>query len=314
MNPLPLPASRRWRFRLRLAGDCLLPAFPGPELRGMVGQGLRRAFCVDRPGDGAHCTACPPAVEDRCPYTRLFAPRASGLDGAGEPARPFALDAGGPAAAPQRLRAGDGIDLALTLIGPTAACGEAYGRALAEAGRAPLLGRGRRAGFAVETVGAEDVEHDDWLAARLAALAGAGRLRLRLVGPLALRQSQRVLGGFDLDAFLAHALARLERLAALAPAAGGAAPLLLSPPELPARAVHVEQVATRRVAFPRRGRGGSVQPMEGIVGEAVLAGSLAPLLPLLAAAERFQVGRWTSFGFGALALAAGAPAGAAATP
>lgn len=302
VDSVSLPATRQLAIRLRLLDPCLLPAFYGPEVRGMLGQGLKLAFCENGSAEPARCPGCPTELAPRCAYARLFEPR--GRDACGEPPRPFVVAVAPPARSTRRLPAGSVLEFRLTALGPSSGEGDRYVAALRAAGAAQLLGRGQRARFEVEPVdpgmGAAADSPAEWHSERVAALSRAGRLRLRMSSPLALRESQRQLQSFDLDALLRHAGERLRRLASVSTPPAGAWTVEL--PQPPVRGLVVEQARVRRVGFERLGRGGRRQPMEGIVGEATLAGDLFPVLPLLVAAERLHVGRLTSFGFGRIEL------------
>lgn len=291
-----LPATTLLRVTLRLLDRCCLPRFPGSELRGMVGQGLKLASCPAV--DAARCKACPPELQSVCAYARWFEPHRGG--GQGDPPRPFALRVPWLPRDPTTLPAGSELDLGLQLIGPAAAEPNLFVEALSLAGRRAWLGRGARARFEVESTAGGPVASlpSGWLR-RVEELRSAKTLRIGLLSPLSLRESQGTLTWFDPERFLRFAFDRVASLSRCF-----TAPCSQLPVEEPGRdpELRVEQVATRSIRIIRMGRRGKQQPMDGIVGDIVLAGRLEPYLPLLVAAERYQVGRHTTSGFGVVQL------------
>lgn len=272
----------------------------------MVGQGLKLAHCLaakEGSAEAARCSGCPEELRTRCPYGRHFQPARQGDF---DPPRPFSLTTPPLQRGEGLLLPGDAVPFTLTLIGDAADEASLFLEGLMQAGRRRWLGRGRRSGFEVELDGADDRHGgreqpgDGWLERRLDDLSGATALALELQSPLCLRESQRILSWFDLDRFLDHAWRRLSRLASrFAPSPTGP---VVERPSAPIRDARVETAATRRVSYLRGGRASQGQPTEGIVGRVVLGGRLQPILPLLVAAERFNVGHNAALGLGQVIL------------
>ncbi len=138
------------RFQARAMDPIVLPPHASSSLRGAFGAALRRLVCT-RP----EVPECPECDTARCPYARLFAPRAApgtvGVSGFTDLPRPYVLRAWGGEAAP-----GDPLTWDVTLIGSATDQLPYLVLAWREMGEAGVgRGRGR---FHVEAVDALDWE------------------------------------------------------------------------------------------------------------------------------------------------------------
>ncbi len=130
-------------------------------------------------------------------------------------------------------------------------------------------------------------------------------LRLSLRSPTRLIEAGRLVKpeGFQLRTLVARLLERLDALGTRY----GAGPTGADPAALVRQAATVRVVERRlgwRDLFRASGRHGRLLPMGGLVGEVVLEGDLAPLLPWLVWGTLVHVGKDAAMGNGALALAA----------
>lgn len=104
----------RTTYRFRAATEGRLPAFAGSAWRGAFGHALKRAVCVMRLRP---CDGCP--LERSCLYPTLFHaapdPAAARLSRLRSIAQPYVLMP--PPDGPRRLRPGDAVELAVTLVG-----------------------------------------------------------------------------------------------------------------------------------------------------------------------------------------------------
>ncbi len=293
----------RHELRLDLEGGARLPAFPGSELRGMIGQGLQALAC-SRPGaEHGACDSCPDTARGACDHWRHFMEPAfpaaiADLVGRNGPKPyvlrlPFATDR-----APDDIAlhsAADSIALDLGVFDTSLARQGSLLRALEISGSRKRLGWGPRCRFTLRSPADARTES---IRDRLERLRGATCVRLAFRTPLAIRRSQRVLTWFDLAAF---ALALRDRWLSVAATYFGSssADFDAETGVLEAtRGVRVERAMTRTVRQMRLGRRTRKQPFHGIVGGAELSGDLAAFLPYLAAAEVLQVGLHTTFGYG----------------
>jgi hypothetical protein len=130
-------------------------------------------------------------------------------------------------------------------------------------------------------------------------------IRLSLRSPTRLIEAGRLVKpeGFQLRTLVARLLERLDALGArYAAGPTGADPAALL------RQAEAVRVVERRLGwrdlFRASGRHGRMLPMGGLVGEVVLEGDLAPLLPWLVWGTLVHVGKDAAMGNGAIALAA----------
>lgn len=286
----------RYRFRLRTLGPVRFPAFPGPALRGALG-------------------------DQREVYAALLRPSASlPQKRFGDPPRPFVLR---PCFGAGEYGAESALELDVTLAGTAATHFPALLRGLARVGEqgvgadrhtTPEAGRFRIE--RVDVVGPGGcrtvVTPDGWLrpgalpwrlpddlAAPPAAWTGDVTLAFRT--PTLIRRGNDPRGTLEL-----HGIAEdlVRRVSLLAQAYGGG-PAYRRHEELAmtdaAAAARIEDAAVRWVEVPRFSRT-QRQPMTfgGWMGWVRYRDVSAACLPLLRAAELLHAGKHTAFGFGAV--------------
>lgn len=287
----------RYRFRLRAQGCVRFPAFPGPALRGALGEQPEVYQALLRP---------PPAL----PQKRFS-----------DPPRPLVLrprfDAG-------TYSAGSVLELDATLVGSAGACFPALLRGMARvgeqgvgAGRNPSSGEGC---FRIEQVDAlapggfaPVVTPEGWL--RLASLpwrlpdefaaptVAAGARTLHFYTPTFIRRGGDPRGSLEFADIVEDLVQRVSLLSQ----AYGAGPVYGRHEELAltdvAADVRMEDAAVRWVEVPRYSRN-QARPMTfgGWMGWVRYADVPCSVLPLLHAAEGLHIGKHTAFGFGAITL------------
>lgn len=311
------------RFRAEVTAPLQLPPASGAALRGALFEALRAQFCLA----GATPACGQPDLAARCPVCFLLAPvDASHRRGRDVP-RPYVLRVAPEA--PRTYAPGQTFEFTLATFGralgvfPYALLGvqemgqRGLGRGRAGAFRLlevwaenPFAGRQvrvYRAADALATTPALPVDAAQVAAetAALAARGGAARLRVTLRTPTRLVEAGRLVKpeAFTPRVLLARLLERLDALGARY----GAGPTGADPATLLARAAAVA-VVERRLGwydlFRASGRHRARLPMGGLVGEVVLAGDLAPLLPWLVWGALVHVGKDAAMGNGWLDLAA----------
>ncbi|GAB6064377.1 CRISPR system precrRNA processing endoribonuclease RAMP protein Cas6 [Deferrisoma palaeochoriense] len=311
MEPTDLP-HELYRFVLEPLEPMRLPAYKGSTFRGVFGHSLRRVACALRDED---CPTC--LVRATCTYQRLFETRVDpgqgpkpGVDRA---PHPYVLT---PPLDEER-DAGPGRELAcdLLLMGPARGTLPYLVYTFQEVGRRGLT-RDRKplALRRVEALGAEGwrtvyAEGADALtdpaveapAPRAPARAG-GLLGIRLVTPLRLKRNGRFVRDFTPDDLLV-ALARrwgdLVRYygSGLDPEPGVRWLLGLR------GAVAFGATDLRWLDWTRySNRQQRRMQLGGLVGSVELRGPVDELRPWLAWAERFHLGKATSFGLGKIEI------------
>lgn len=322
----PLPALRTLRLRvvLRALEPALLPPFHGSMLRGAFGHAFRRAACVVAATQA--CASC--RLRPDCAYAQVFetpiepgqAPRS--LRGQVAAPHAYLFEVGSLAT---ELRAGDPLAFDLLLIGRAIEAQARIFWAIERMG-GPDHGLGaRRARFALDSVdvlsarGTTIPLHRDgaWLtdaapsittstALRGEPLASAplpgdgGRVRLHFATPLRLRRDQRLVPPRDPRDLVYSMLRRVHELAYFhGPAserrdACDFRPTLNAASALTARDWRFSFVSHQRYSNRQ------TRPIDlsGHLGSPVLEGDLAPLAPLLRAAETLHVGKGTVHGLG----------------
>jgi hypothetical protein len=319
------------RFRAEVTSPLRLPPAAGAALRGALFGTLRAQFCAV--GGGPTCGQ-PPAAAG-CPVCYLLAPTQPGRHGGQDVPRPYVLRV--PLDAPRAYASGQPFEFTLATFGgalgvfPYALLGvQEMGQRGLGVGRAgsfrltevwaenPLAGRQERIFRAADgTVATPALPID---AAQITAEAGALAARLATPAPslsaqrppairLALRTPTRLVESgrlvkpahFELATLLARLLERLDALGALY----GAGPTGVEPAALRAQAERVrvvEQQLVWRDLFRGSSRHGRQLPLGGLVGEVVLDGDLAPLLPWLLWGMLVHVGKDAAMGNGRLAI------------
>lgn len=286
----------RYRFRLRTLGPIRFPVFPGPALRGAIG-------------------------DQRDLYAALLRPSATlPQKRFGDPPRPFVMR---PRFGAGDYGAGSALELDVTLAGAAAAHFPTLLRGLARVGEqgvgadrhaAPDAGR-----FHIERVDAIGpdgcrtvVTPDGWLRPGtlpwrlpqdLAGPPGAwtGEVTLAFRTPTLVRRGDDPRGTLELHGIVDDMVRRISLLAQ----AYGGGPVYGRHEELAmtdaATAASIEDAAARWVEVPRFSRT-QRQPMAfgGWMGWVRYRGVSAACLPLLRAAELLHAGKHTAFGFGAV--------------
>jgi len=324
----------RLRCTLAARERAALPPYHGSLLRGAFGHALRSSVCSMGPAQ--ECVSC--RLRRACPYTRLFEtfieetppPFLKGLTTA---PRPYVFE---PRSAAESFAPGDNLSFDLLLFGQAA---DLAPYAILAVERMAGAGLGaRRARFALERVDAVDaIDRADAgaadgalrpifaadrgsaaiaapgsLAGALSFVppaaadpkdAGASRAVLRFLTPTRLKSGGRLLpGGFG---FRELAFAMLRRALEIAhfhvPGAG--VDWEIRPFLSRAGAVRVAASDLRWQDWRRySNRQERSMEMGGFVGTVEIEGDLAPVLPLVRAAEVLHVGKGATFGLGRIAI------------
>jgi len=311
------------RFQAVVTAPLRLPPAAGAALRGALFGALRAQFCLA--SGGPDCGQ--PAVAARCPVCFLLAPVDEGNRRGQDVPRPYVLRVAPDA--PATYAAGQAFAFELATFGHALGVFPYTLLGIQEMGRRGL-GQARAGGFRLAEVWAENplagrqerlyrageaqvrtptlpITAGD-VAAEVAALVGQGggrRLRLSLRTPTRLVEAGRLVKeeSFQPRLLLARLLDRLDALGARY----GGGPVQAKAPALLAHAASI-QVAERRLRwrelFRASGRHRALLPMGGLVGEVVLEGDLAPLLPWLVWGTLVHVGKDAAMGNGELRLSA----------
>lgn len=291
-SPYPLPPIPHLRLGVTLEarGAARLPPFKGSALRGAFGRALRRAVCVM--GFERECAGC--SLRRACLHTRLFEvfqeePAPAALGGGHQAPRPYVFE---PRDRATSYRPGEPLRFDLLLFGQAVGL-EALARVALERMAAGGLGRER---FPFRLAGVEP-------------RAGAGvwrdpetalgeRAVLRFLTPTRFKVSNRLLRDLDFTTFAHKALLRVLGLAHFH-VPGEAIDWEIEPLLEASRRVRVTRRRLRWWDWQRYShRQRTKMKLGGFVGEMEIAGDLAPLLPLLRAAEVVHVGKGTTFGLG----------------
>jgi hypothetical protein len=263
--------------------ELIFPDFAGSAWRGVFGLALRRQFCR-RAGRSCHLDCSNPG---ECLYSQVFAPppyRDSSGNLVDRP-RPYAIQVSTPHQAVYPR--GSMYQLSLTLLGTACDSAPALVHALASAA---LLGVGQRR-TPLELVSTTVVELPE-------SYTGSSRANIRLVSPT------RIIAGGEVvhqPSFLHILAAAYQRVNALIPDAG-----LPAWPSISSAAREIRSATVTSWWDWRRysGRDRCLQPFGGVVGEVSVEGDLTPHLPLLALAQRLNVGKHATFGMGHLEVTA----------
>ena len=306
---LLFPPHEVYRFHLRAAEDLELPAYAGSAFRGLFGHALRRVVCALR---DERCSTC--LVQGSCTYFRVFEtavpPDKGPKPGVDHAPHPYVLVP--PLEGGRTHRCGEPMACELLLMGPARNTLPYLVHTFQKMGRMGLTRERRRFDLqrvdALTARGWEPVflaEEGRLRAAGVEAPPPSfwkvnGRLGLRFVTPLRVKSKGRLMRQFELGAFLA-AVAR--RWADLFRYYGGGLDdkhheqvrgLL----DLAGRV----RVARSEVRWQDHARYSNRQRtrmrLGGLTGWVVLEGAVQELAWWLAWAERFHVGKATSFGLG----------------
>ncbi|HEV7669991.1 MAG TPA: CRISPR system precrRNA processing endoribonuclease RAMP protein Cas6 [Thermoanaerobaculia bacterium] len=324
---LPALIYARFRITLRALGPARLPVYQGSMLRGAFGHALRWTVCSF--GPEAPCAPC--VLRRECPYPRIFetpiveAPAAGFLDGVSSAPRPYVFEPGAEATS---LAPGDSLPFDLLLFG--GACElQRYALATIERMAGEGLGAavgGRRGTFELARVqgvgpgGAVDLPFESgrggaviagpspaWPGSPLPTdpLPGDGRrVRLRFLTAARLLEKKRLVVP-DRPRQLAFAMVRRVLDLATFHMPGAAVDWTFRPLlEHAGRLRVVESDLSFHDGERYSQRQQAHTPLGGFLGSIVLEGDLAPLAPLLRAAEVVHFGKGTVFGLGRVVIEA----------
>lgn len=284
------------RLTFRSDAALTLPQPPGALWRGALGQRLRRDVCIT---GAAECAGCPFIA--RCDYGRLFEPLPP-HSGVGrhfrEPPRPWILAPGSK----RRVRAGETLNLDITLTGTGLRAWPSLGRALERLELGPAH---------LELIDAQSRPPAPAGIAPRTELTGEhpvpppcpDAVRVRLCSPLRLQRQGRPIGPPELDAY-AFIAALLRRLDAL----GAAEVATQEAPQLLAHVRHQVWLANALLDWQKGERTSHSQgqrvPMGGIVGDFHLRGGIEPLWPWLWTGQWTHIGKSAVMGLGRYELEA----------
>lgn len=287
------------QFSLAAQARFEAPAFDGSMLRGAFGHALRRLVCVMR---RQSCAGCP--LNRACIYVRLFETAAgSGGGRVANPPHPYVICAN---LRGHRGEALDRLQFAIRLFGRALADAPFVARAVEEAA-ARGLGP-ERTPFRLERIVANGAEQTDYpVPEPEAPPPPAPRLaRLRFVTPLRIEERGRPLDAETLDGpALGRALVRRARLMSAFHGEPDAAPdrdrLLAETSRLRLTDADLAWRKLQRRSSRQKAR----QAIGGVVGEATVDFSEAPLLQALAGwLPVLHLGKGTSMGLGRVVFAA----------
>ncbi len=290
-------------FRLRVHGPVPDLPFLGPTVRGLLGYGLRQTCCGH---DADARGAC--RLGESCTYAYLFegplqlrdSMRRLTLDALPQPFLPLVdppdRDRGMPAQAGAAVDA-QTVRFGIRLIGTACELAPAVIDAIAARERFGFGARSWR--YTVEAAGPRHATTASTgsraTPAPSALPSGGAALRLSFVTPTALTGTTSrhdLLGAALIDSAAA-------RLWLLEQAYGVGGPRRSIPRAASPADFRTISVATRPWSLTRRStRHGRVTRLEGAVGEAIVEGPWHRHSTLLAAIERYGVGRNITFGFG----------------
>lgn len=308
-----LPLAR-YRFTFRMQAPLRLPEFAGSLLRGQFGASLRRIACMTH---APSCEGCP--LRGTCPYPAIFeapAPAGHAMQNFSHVPNPYVIEP--PPFGAHTLEAGEPLQFALVLAGRatqqlplvTFALQRALEGGLGrERARATLERVEWQHGTAPDlfttlwTPGAAALApHTPELPA-LAALDGADTLRLAILTPMRLQHQGRPLRADALGPrkLVADLLRRISLVAEFHADQPGLVP------DAPALVRHAEALQdTRHLRWQDWSRYSSRQQQEmtlgGVVGDWVLHGEIAPLLPWLWLGQWLHIGKNATMGMGAYQL------------
>lgn len=310
-----------YRFRLRCLEPMRLPPYKGSALRGVFGHAFKAVVCALRREE---CRIC--LVRASCTYQRVFETRVAPGDGPrpGVDAAPHPYVFGVALDGRTEYAGGDEVTFTLTLLGPALGILPYLVYAFQEVGRRGLTpARKPLALSAVEALG-----EGGW---RTVYAEGAGSLAearvaapppqvpdlsrgalVRLETPLRLQERGELVRD---PGFGALFLAARRRFGLLARYYGNGEPafdrgLLDASREVPTTRSELRWHDWTRYSNRQK----TTMQLGGLVGELAFAGDLAPFAPWLAWAERFHLGKATSFGLGAVRVVPAAPSPPAANP
>jgi hypothetical protein len=300
-------ALARYRVSLEALESLDLPAYLGSTLRGAFGLAFRRLCCLGREGE-----PCPAPAS--CPYHLVFEtappPDADALSTHDEIPRPFAIAAPAAGAAPHPP--GSEVAFDLTLVGRAR---QYLGHFVVTLREVDRMGRGRRrvalrrldavhpltgAGEVVYTGGDNLVrprEASITLADCAAVPCPAGRVHATFVTQTRLKHAGAFARRPEFQEFFRRLLGRLSALARFHD--GGPLDVDFRGLIEAAGEVRLARDETRWTRWARySARQDRRMEWEGLVGDTVYEGDLAPFWPYLVFGQWTHVGSGTTFGLG----------------
>ena len=304
----------RYRFTFRMQAPLRLPEFAGSLLRGQFGASLRRIACMTH---APNCEGCP--LRGTCPYPAIFeapAPAGHAMQNFSHVPNPYVIEP--PPFGAHTLEAGEPLQFALVLAGRATqqlplvtfalqrALEGGLGRERARATLERVEWQHGPDGDDFTTIWAPQdnalAEHDPHIPPPPASFE-ANALRLAIHTPMRLQHQGRPLRA---DALAPRKLvADLLRRISLVAEFHADQPGLV--PNAPALVRHAETVQdTRNLRWQDWSRYSSRQQQEmklgGVVGDWVLRGEFAPLLPWLWLGQWLHIGKNATMGLGAYTL------------
>lgn len=300
----------------QLVSEACFPAYAGSMLRGALGAQLRRALCVTRKSD---CPSC--LLATGCLFPRLFTacPTPQEADGAPLLPPPFCLE---PGCGMTGVKAADDtFSFTLKLFSFATECLPFFIHAFLRAGERGL-GRGANQGhgrFRLVSVHHEGHTVFDPGTERLARCAPRelaaptllpaiqeSACRVRLVTPLRFKAMNHLALALPFSMLLTLIIRRLKSLWAL-----DGRPFRLPEDDFAALRTLAACVRTEKNAIfwqdwsRYSNRQGSLMKLGGLSGEMAYAGPLDAFRGYLEFGRLAHIGKQTSFGLGALAIAKG---------
>lgn len=285
-----------------------LPTFKGSLLRGVLGHALKRTVCAVR------VKVCEPCLlRPTCVYARIFEPKPDPEQRAGQVNRPHPYVLDSSPMSREGYAAREAFHFELLLFGSLIDLLPYFIYAVEEMGRRGL--GPKRQAFQLERVEShgqtlyspEIPQLPATLPTNMLTLEPHSddecvrKLRLHLLTPLRTKSGGRLASTLDFSLLVQVALRRMRALwwefEQQAPP--------LEESRLHAAVCEIETLRSSlhwQELWRYSSRQRSTQKLGGVCGTLEVAGELAPVLPLLRAAEVVHLGKETSFGLGKIGL------------
>ncbi|MBN1141867.1 MAG: CRISPR system precrRNA processing endoribonuclease RAMP protein Cas6 [Deltaproteobacteria bacterium] len=287
-----------------------LPQFKGSAFRGAFGHALKKVVCAVRQKDCRDCL-----LNRRCLYARVFEVQPRGEAGPSRlaaPPHPYVIE---PPLTPQTgYGVDEQFDFALKLFGEFNDYLPYFVFAFEEMGKAGLGSRHQPVRLALDRVTAQGAEiysgakrellPGDWTETAVPGPVPdrpVETLKVFLATPLRLKSDNRLSGDIPFQLLVRAAL---RRVSSLFETFGKGEPAL----DYKGLVKNAEaiQTAENNLHWLDIKRYSNRQEQEmligGVSGAIVYRGEITPYLPILQLAERFHLGKQTSFGLGQIAL------------
>ena len=295
----------RFLLTLRVQSKTEFSNFPGIAIRGGMGHMLKKIVCV-MADTGIVCLSCP--LKESCPYMEIFeTPLPTGsemMKKATNCPHPFALT---PLfSAPAVFESGDQMKIVLSLFG------EALNKLPTIIASFHLLGdcglgtaRGR---FCIEKItnvtdnselmfDGRNVSVDNIKPISVETHTNVERLKITFLTPCHIVHNRKTLPKAELNLITKSVLRRLSLLAYFFGNERNADVLSIPlPNDIQKESEHISLVRTSRYSNRQK----RMMPLEGFVGEAEWTGKLDHYYSILKYGEAINIGKNTSFGFGAI--------------